>query len=65
MNDAPDYRPPAQRFAQDMASALNPYTLSGVCVRPSGDIRMKGAYNIDAVVGGVKFTLTIREGYQR
>lgn len=60
--NTPDYRPPAQKFRDDLmgliVSTYSTHAQGGESLKP-------GAHNIVTVVGGVQFTITIQEGRRR
>ena len=61
----PDYRSPAQKFAEDLLNLIcTEYRTHGYA-RESWDIKKSNARVIETVVGGVKFTVTVKEGTHR
>lgn len=61
-----DYRSPAQRFATDLARVIGgTFKTYGTVTRPSHDIHREGAFVIEVVANGVRFTVEVREGAHR
>ena len=61
-----DYRSPAQRFANDLASIIVAnFSTYGTVTRPSRDIKREGAHVIEVAANGVRFTVEVREGSHR
>lgn len=65
MNLTPDYRSPAQKFAEDLMHLICTEYKTHGHARESWDIKKPHARVIETVVGGVKFTVTVQEGNHR
>ena len=61
----PDYRSPAQKFAEDLMHLICTEYKTHGHARESWDIKKPHARVIETVVGGVKFTVTVQEGNHR
>lgn len=65
MKLTPDYRRPAQKFAEDLMHLICTEYKTHGHARESWDIKRPNARVIETVVGGVKFTITVQEGSHR
>ena len=61
----PDYRGPAQKFAEDLLHLICTEYKAHGHARESWDIKRPNARVIETVVDGVKFTVTVQEGNHR
>lgn len=62
-----DYRSPAQRFASDLARVIaDNFEYEGtIHTRRSWDVKTPDAHVVNVTVGGVRFTVQVREGSHR